>query len=148
MSGAVLTYDGRGLKRVAKPIDSLAQIDRRALMDVVGATIESQTKRRIEDEKTDPEGTRWQAWSEGYAETRHQGNSLLMGAGDLDDSLTHTVLLGADCVEVGSNLIYAATHQYGDERRNIPARPYLGISSDDEAEIYAVLDDFLERTTA
>ena len=31
----------------------------------------------------------------------------------------------------GTNLIYAATHQFGDPDRDIPARPYLGASGED-----------------
>ena len=41
-------------------------------------------------------------------------------------------------VEVGSNLVYAATHQFGDPDRRIPARPYLGLSADDERDIEAL----------
>lgn len=33
--------------------------------------------------------------------------------------------LGAGEVIVGTNVIYASTHQHGDARRNIPARPFL-----------------------
>ncbi|MGB0468325.1 MAG: phage virion morphogenesis protein [Pontibacterium sp.] len=36
---------------------------------------------------------------------------------------------------------YAATHQFGDDRRNIPARPFLGISDGDEREILEILQD-------
>jgi phage gpG-like protein len=50
-----------------------------------------------------------------------------------------------DEVEIGSNLIYAATHQMGDEERNIPARAYLGLSDDDESELQEVIDDFISR---
>jgi phage virion morphogenesis protein len=32
---------------------------------------------------------------------------------------------------VGTNSIYAATHQFGDSHRNIPARPFLGVGPRD-----------------
>jgi len=35
--------------------------------------------------------------------------------------------------------IDGATHQFGDPRRNIWARPFLGISDDDQVEIIAIL---------
>ncbi len=37
--------------------------------------------------------------------------------------------MNGDSVEVGSNLEYAAVHQFG--YKNIPARPYLGVSESD-----------------
>jgi len=49
-----------------------------------------------------------------------------------------------DEVQVGSNLIYAATHQFGDPARNIPARPFLGLSTDDRTEILALAQAWLE----
>lgn len=30
----------------------------------------------------------------------------------------------------GTNVVYAATHHFGDPRRGIPARPFLGVSAD------------------
>lgn len=33
--------------------------------------------------------------------------------------------LAANGVVVGTNVLYSATHQYGDSKRNIPARPFL-----------------------
>jgi phage gpG-like protein len=36
-------------------------------------------------------------------------------------------------VSIGSNQIYASTHQFG--RGAIPARPYLGLSTNDEQSI-------------
>lgn len=38
---------------------------------------------------------------------------------------------------------YAATHQFGDDERNIDARPYLGLSDDDEAEVVDILNEYL-----
>ncbi len=37
---------------------------------------------------------------------------------------------------------YAATHQFGDEKRNIAARPYLGLSAADEAEILEIVEGY------
>ena len=47
-------------------------------------------------------------------------------------------------VETGSNLVYAALHQFGGEEVGIPveAREHLGISLENERELDAVLDDW------
>lgn len=49
-------------------------------------------------------------------------------------------------VSIGSNRIYAAMHQYGGRTRfgQIPARPYLGISDEDEQAIMGTLQDAFE----
>lgn len=72
---------------------------------------------------------------------------------------------------MGTNVVYAATHQYGDPGRTIrarnakalrfkargrwiskkqvkvtiPARPFLGLSDDDLQEIKAATEDFIAR---
>ena len=39
---------------------------------------------------------------------------------------------------------YAATHQFGDEKRNIEARPFLGLSDEDEIEILEIVGEYFE----
>ena len=60
---------------------------------------------------------------------------------------------------VGSPSIYAGTHQFGAEKGafgatsrgdpipwgNIPARPFLGLSGDDETEIGNLITDYLNE---
>ena len=111
------------------------------LLYEVSVLVEDQTKLRIANEKTAPDGTPWAPWSDRYAATRNTGNrrrhSLLVGEGDLRDSIqAYTMGMGSSSMAaVGSPLIYAATHQFGDEARGIPARPYLGISADNHSDI-------------
>ena len=45
-------------------------------------------------------------------------------------------------VQVGTDSVYAATHQYGRDEANIPARPFLGLSSTDRREITAIIRDW------
>jgi phage gpG-like protein len=52
---------------------------------------------------------------------------------------------GRDWTAVGTNLIYGATHQFGDEERGIPARPYLGLSDDDRRAVVRVLHIHIRR---
>lgn len=42
-------------------------------------------------------------------------------------------------VRIGTNNKYAATHQYGDKKRNIPARPFLVYRKKDDEEIREIL---------
>lgn len=115
----------------------------------IGSLVEDQTKLRINDEKRAPDGTPWAPWSERYAASlkrrnRRNPRSLLVGHGDLRDSVQNYT--SGETVKVGSNLIYAAIHQFGGESvgKNIPARPYLGLSPDNATAIEAFVADRLE----
>jgi phage virion morphogenesis protein len=134
MTGVVVETD---VSVAAAALGRLNDAQLAQLMYEVGALIEDQTKLRIADEKTSPEGAPWAPWSARYAGTRNAKNSrrhsLLVGEGDLRDSIQNFTT-GLEAV-VGSNLIYAATHQFGDAARNIPARPYLGLSADNRTAI-------------
>jgi phage virion morphogenesis protein len=141
------------LERLAGRIARLGDMDTRPLMDEIGSLAESQTKRRIDAEKTAPDGTPWPAWSDSYAATRHQGQSLLVASQALLDSIDYVVGLGGDYVEWGSNLVYAAAHQngldmslVGSRRRiTIPARTYFGLSTENEEDLAVLVDDFIDR---
>lgn len=141
------------VERLAGRIARLGDMDTRPLMDEVGALGESQTKRRIDEEKTAPDGTAWPSWSESYAATRHPGQSLLVAGGFLLDSVEYVVGISGDYVEWGSNMVYAGAHQHGldmslvgsHRRITIPARPFLGLSDENEEDLAVLVDDFVDR---
>lgn len=117
------------------------------LLHALGGVVASQVHGRIRETKAAPDGTRWPLWSPRYEATRHGGHGLLMGEGDLDESIQH-FLTGPDTVVIGSPLVYAATHQFGDEGRGIPARPFLGYSARDERDLNEVIDEWLRERAA
>ncbi len=150
-----LVVETRGLEQAVDAINqAVAAFGRGEALDAVGAELESQTRRRIESEKSGPEGGRWANWSKGHARTRHGNQSLLQGSGALLDSIRNEVV--GDAVEAGSNVVYAAAHQCGldisilstGRRVTIPARPFLGLSAENEADILEVVNDWLARKLA
>jgi phage gpG-like protein len=62
---------------------------------------------------------------------------ILIDRGYLVGSLTYAV--SPDRLVFGTPMIYGATHQFGDPERNIPARPFLGVSDRDRGEIFDIL---------
>jgi phage virion morphogenesis protein len=136
-----VTVDFSSLEAIDARISKLADLDMRDLLRGVGAELESQTRRRIETEKTDPDSIPWEPWSDHYARTRRSGQSLLLGAGDLLDSICFET--ESDSVIWGSNMIYARTHQEG--RGPIPARPFLGIGDDNRDALEALVVSFLNE---
>ena len=152
MAGAALEIGIRSpqLEGIEARIRRLAAglADTEPLLEALGAELETQTRRRIEIERTAPDGTPWPEWSDAYARTRHGGHELLQAEGNLLDSIQS--LAGADLVETGSNLVYAALHQFGGEPVDIPveARAYLGIGPDSEAGLDAILNDWADGIVA
>ncbi|MDM5132912.1 phage virion morphogenesis protein [Aeromonas piscicola] len=169
-----VTTRGEELARYQRLLDTLGRNDYKAeLLDRIGTVAESQTRRRISDEKTAPDGTPWAPWSAAYGKTRHGNQSLLNGVGDLLDSIEYQVQRNQ--VRVGSALAYAGVHQDGfsgsvqvpahvrrisqafgkalkfpvyqsvgsfTRMMEIPQREYLGLSSDNQTELLAVIGDF------
>ncbi len=146
MAGVALTYDVAQLDAAAVTLNSIAGlIEPAVITGTVAAIIESQTRRRIQEEKAAPDGTPWAQWSPGYAETRHSGQSLLQGEGDLLDTIFGEQR-GAEAV-VGSPMVYAAIQQFGGQDVGKPellARPFLGVSDDNASEIEDVVITYLQ----
>lgn len=148
-------------RQAQRVLDRLSTIETRKVGEVIGAVLESQTRRRIADEKTSPDGQPWAAWSPAYAEAsegaeqpgakrdrkgRFSSRSLglLLRTGGLLDSIAYTVT--RDHVRIGSNLVHAGVHQEGTDK--IPARPYLGAGPKHIAEIVDAIEDYLQKDIA
>jgi len=147
MSGAAFStsLEAVGLDEAIAKLMRLEAFDGAQLMDEAGALLESSTRGRF-DTKVSPDGDAWEPWSERYDETRNHGaHSLLVEGGWLRDSI-QSYATGTEA-RVGSNLVYAAIHQFGGEpvESNIPARPYLGISSEDEADLHDLVGSYVEE---
>lgn len=145
MAGVQLTLDTQDAQRLTRRLQRWASRPRFAsLLASIGAEVESQTRRRIEDERTSPEGVPWRDWSAGYAATRHGNHNLLQNEGDLVDSLNFVV--DSKGVSVGTHLVYGAIHQFGGEAagKAIPARPYLGVSQENAEDLSAIIDDWMD----
>jgi phage virion morphogenesis protein len=136
MSGVAFTLTTPGLDEAIAKLRGLVGFDMAELADNAGALIESGTRRRLQHEKSAPDGTPWEAWSEAYDETRnHDKHSLLVGEGDLLDSV-QSYSTGDQAI-VGSNLVYAAIQNLGGEEvgRDIPQREFLGLSAQDALDL-------------
>lgn len=142
MSGVILNFDLSALDGLEGRINRLAGFDRADLFDQIGAVLESSTRERIGETKRGPLGEVWPAWSPDYAATRRPGHSLLVGEQSLLDSIQ--AVSNSEQARVGSNMIYAARQHFGDDDgAGIPARPYLGISDQDELDIKDLVTGFL-----
>lgn len=141
MAGTRLVIETSGLDRLQVKLRSLAEgvSDTSTLMPRLGEYLLRSTKERFKTQ-TDPDGGPWAALApRTVARKRKNPSKVLTESGLLRSKLQYQ-LVGKSAVEVGSNLIYAATHQYG--RGGIPARPFLGLSAADRQEIGAIITDW------
>lgn len=116
----------------------------------VGEHLLNSVKDNFENESA-PDGTRWKTLSSATRDQRSKkyGNApvtILRASGDLMNSIN--MQASNDDARIGSSLVYAAIHQLGGDAGRgkkviIPARPYLGLSSGDEEEIFAIAEDWL-----
>lgn len=154
MSGVAIAVIEDGLAQAADRLTRLTVLDKRELLDTIGRLTQLQTRQRIRDEKAAPDGTPWKPNARGSGELYAQGN--------LYESIDYRV--NGNDIEVGSSLVYAAIHHFGGiikpknakalafrvggksvfaKSVTIPARPYLGLSSDNRDELESVISDFI-----
>jgi len=138
-----LALDTNDLDRLLVRLQVLADPPVDSLLEQLGADLESSTRERLSVTKTDPSGAPWLAWSADYAARRPTKGGLLDLTGQLVDTIAWE--LGDGGVDVGSEMVYAMTHQEGDNNRRIPQRQFLGISAEDEETLEATAGAWLNR---
>lgn len=134
--------------------------DLRPLNQELGEYLTEATKQRFQT-STAPDGTQWESnapatylaylekFSGSYGKSgqlskaganRAAGKKPLIGeTGRLSREIYYQA--DANSVEISSGLIYSAIHQFGGVQ--IPARPYLGLSAEDEVEITEIAGAYL-----
>lgn len=88
-------------------------------------------------------GVKWKANTPAtlhYKASRGFIMKVLQRRGMLRSSIQYRI--ENDSVSVGTNLPYGAYHQYGTNR--LPKREFLGVSRQDQKEIVAILEDYLD----
>lgn len=142
MSGGI-SIDLRKLAPVRRRLAALSHMRLGQLYEALGSEVEAQTRRRLSEEKTDPDGEPWDDWSEAYAASRKSSGGILDLNGALIDSIAYEVTGSA--VVVGSNMVYALVHNEGDDDMGIPERRYLGVSDENLDDLGELVMDFIAR---
>lgn len=119
--------------------------DVRPALREIGSSLEASTQQRFLDEVS-PEGEDWQEHAESTQERRGAGAEKLQLDRHLFDDIGSKV--SGATLNVGVNRIYGRIQHLGGfagrgRKVEIPARPYLGVSADDEREIHSIFADHL-----
>jgi phage virion morphogenesis protein len=116
-----------------------------ALVDIGEYLIESHQERfKLE---VAPDGSPWEPLAP--RTIAKKGNDrILQDQGTMRDLLTYQI--SGDQLSFGTNLIYAATHQFGREADGISPRPFIGLATgqwNDSDEIVTILQSHLQDET-
>ena len=145
-------------------------IDLRPALNEIGEDMVQSTKDRFVS-ATAPDGTPWQKNSDvtlerylGLFASSHKKDGTLSKAGEKRlgnkkplTGETHALagqinyqVNGSSSVSIGSPMVYAAMEQFGGTRAefphlwgDIPARPFLGVSDSDSANIVDIVSSYL-----
>ncbi|SDU75420.1 phage virion morphogenesis protein [Pseudomonas sihuiensis] len=157
MSGArvELEFDNAAVLTAVR--GALAELaDPRPMLLDIGEALVNSTRDRFSAQRG-PDGQTWKSLSPRYLATKSPNpGKILQRRGDLVRQIFPQVE-GATLL-VGTDRVYGAVHQFGalkgafgKTRRGAPipwgdiaARPFLGISDDDAAEIIAIARDHLQ----
>ena len=94
------------------------------------------------DRQEAPDGTPWVPLSPKYQATKKKNaDKILVLEGYMRDQLTYQV--SPNSLQFGSNKIQAASHQFGDPDRGIPAREHLGMTDDDKTMLLEIASEHL-----
>lgn len=114
------------------------------LMDAIGHLLENSTRKRFET-KRDPEGIDWAQLKPQTIERKRNKSGRVRGGilvdhGDLRKSITYHA--SVQSVAVGTDRHYGQYHQTGTV--HLPARRFLGLSTEDQNGINDIIHQFLE----
>lgn len=150
---------------ISPALDRLADLleDMRPVMQDIGEYLVVATKDRF-PKGAAPDGTRWAPKSPvtlaryGARRSNRIDTRPLFGpSGALSSTIAYEA--GRDSVSVGSNMIYAAAMQFGAAQGafgrtsrggpipwgRIPARPFLGLSAEDETALVEITEEWIAR---
>lgn len=164
MSGVAIniTIEAEAVKAMFAGLTAFGA-DMTGVMDDIGASMVVSTQERFLRAE-DPDGNPWPiSWR-----AQVQGGKTLIDKGLLFQSFTHNP--GPAGVEWGTNVLYAAVHQFGATIKSksggflkfrgadgnfrsvaavdIPRRPYLGFNADDAQTVSQIIGDEIARLSA
>lgn len=159
MARTSINIDKAELERLAVSMAEQAKIDPSGLMPRLGEYLMRSTEQRFKSQ-TAPDGQPWKALNPDYAEAKKYNKGKILTLRGYLRRYIHYQIPDSNTVEVGSNLKYAAIHQFGGVIRpkekkalrfggrlvrqvTMPARPYLGISAKDDKEIREIIRDWI-----
>ncbi len=138
-----IDIDDQAVRRTLRRLEA-AGADLTPALEDIGEALLLSTEQRFSDQ-VDPDGRPWKPLSPKYRR-RKKHPKILTETTNLRGRIVWQLVPGG--VEVGTDVVYAAIHQFGGRAgrglaAEIPARPYLGISAQDRSDILNILRSHL-----
>lgn len=124
------------------------------VMQNIGEYMRGETDANFANQRS-PDGSPFKFLNPRYArqkEKRKGIRSILQFSGSLRASIAYQVEPDGSGVAIGTNIktpgggySLGIIHQEGSTKRNIPARPFLGVSKENEIEIVSIIEDFVNE---
>ncbi|MBT9293335.1 phage virion morphogenesis protein [Prosthecodimorpha staleyi] len=154
MNGVSITIDLTGIDQALAALSRLVSgVGDEDMMSAIGAIGESQTRRRITDEKTGPDGQAWPPNREGGS-ILHKSGQHLLGSIAWTASPTeakwgasweyaHVHQFGAEIVPKNKKALYfmVGGQAYFAKKVTIPPRPFIGLSEDNARQLLQIVTD-------
>ena len=143
MPKIAISYDDKAVRqRLAELLDRGGNLGP-AMREIAGHLLDGVNEAFARE--ASPAGEPWAplkpATVQGRLRQRYGSGPILERSGDLGAR----ILADWDNTSAvaGTNVVYAATHHFGDPLRGIPARPFLGVPDDArDAALQAIVDHF------
>ena len=143
--GVAIKVNISEIEKLANKLNSyaLSYKQRESLLHDMGVEVREQTLDRF-DFETGPEGDSWKKLADATIKFKNKicTGGILERSGLMKDSLDVQVE-NADSVLIGSPRHYAEYHQAGTKK--MPARPFLGISTDNINDLELVIDKWVKN---
>lgn len=150
------SIDVQGAQAALVALDRFAEVDRAALLNGLGGLLESQHRRRIESEHTTPGGAAFTPNQRGttplFETGRHLRDAFYYVVADPEVRVSNN-FIGAGLLHSGGvvtpknakalHFSLGGNREVFAKRVNIPPRPFMGISADNQTEIMKAVEDFL-----
>ncbi len=134
-----IDYDDAAVKQsLKKLLDKLGGLE--PVFRDIGESLLISHRERF-DRAVSPEGVPWPDLSPAYQQRKRRNRDKILV---LDGWLRQLHYTASDAeLDLGTDRIYGATHQFGDPARNIPARPFLGLDEAERATVLDLLEEWL-----
>ena len=139
---SVIEVNVKEVEQLAKKLSAyaLSASDAENLLHSLGLEVAEQTKDRF-DSETDPEGNKWKALSERYAEQKAKKSrgGILTRKGFMRNIVFQ--VNGSASVLAGSTMKYADYHQ--NAKKADRRRRFLGLNNNNITDLADVIDEFM-----
>lgn len=134
-----IDYDDAAVRQsLKKLLDKLGNLT--PVFQDIGESLLISHRERF-DRAISPDGIPWAELSPDYQKRKRRNRDKILV---LDGWLRQLHYAASDAeLDLGTDRIYGATHQFGDASRNIPARPFLGLDEAERATVLDLLEEWL-----